>query len=286
MILRDDIMSNYEQNIKNYILTTYGNYLTPEKVVLLTEKNYSTSSNLLNDILLDLMEPITKLELKPADDSSIYIPYGESIRDLLVEFIAIKIANKLSIEIKPNENDINALNSLTAVDQRYFEAVERSAFTMNAKDIMRVKELRPILEPYANSDINRYMQSIQSMKTNNNYETVDVSQYASKEPVQNSEIVDVSAYAKPAQNNELVDVTNYFKENIISKEEYEALCEKYARGEELTKEELINLKNATMEYSNIEEDKQMGFTTKTFITYIAWLSVSLGFMILVTLFLS
>lgn len=71
------------------------------------------------------------------------------------------------------------------------------------------------------------------------------------------------------------DITNY--NDVISKEEYEDLCLRYANGENLKKEDLIALKNATIYYMNNQgktlKQNQNGFTKNFFMFYIIFIIV-------------
>ena len=71
------------------------------------------------------------------------------------------------------------------------------------------------------------------------------------------------------------DITEY--NNVISKEEYEDLCLRYANGENLKKEDLIALKNATIYYMNNQgktlKQNQNGFTKNFFMFYIIFIIV-------------
>ena len=71
------------------------------------------------------------------------------------------------------------------------------------------------------------------------------------------------------------DITNY--NDVISKEEYEDLCLRYASGENLKKEDLIALKNATIYYMNNQgktlKQNQNGFTKNFFMFYIIFIIV-------------
>ena len=85
----------------------------------------------------------------------------------------------------------------------------------------------------------------------------------------------------------------------MTKEEYEELCRKYARGEELTLDELKALRTATEVYANEEDlqdlfeekgpalvpknNNQTGFAHKNFMLYVLILTLFIGLM--ATLFL-
>ena len=92
---------------------------------------------------------------------------------------------------------------------------------------------------------------------------------------------------------------NFNNKNILTKEEYEELCRKYARGEDLTLDELKALRKATEVYANEEDlqdlfeekgpalvpknNNQTGFAHKNFMLYVLILTLFIGLM--ATLFL-
>lgn len=82
------------------------------------------------------------------------------------------------------------------------------------------------------------------------------------------------------------DITNY--NDVISKEEYEDLCLRYANGENLKKEDLIALKNATIYYMNNQgktlKQNQNGFTKNFFMIYIVFIIVFIVLALSIILF--
>lgn len=82
------------------------------------------------------------------------------------------------------------------------------------------------------------------------------------------------------------DITNY--NDVISKEEYEDLCLRYANGENLKKEDLIALKNATIYYMNNQgktlKQNQNGFTKNFFMIYIVFIVVFIVLALSIILF--
>ncbi len=89
--------------------------------------------------------------------------------------------------------------------------------------------------------------------------------------------------------------TNFNNKNILTKEEYEELCRKYARGEDLTLDELKALRKATEVYANEEDlqdlfeekgpalvpksnNNQTGFAHTNFMLYVLILTLFIGLM--------
>ena len=102
--------------------------------------------------------------------------------------------------------------------------------------------------------------------------------------IPNTDEPDTNIINESIQNNEFSnntnekieeDITNY--NDVISKEEYEDLCLRYANGENLKKEDLIALKNATIYYMNNQgktlKQNQNGFTKNFFMFYIIFIIV-------------
>lgn len=113
--------------------------------------------------------------------------------------------------------------------------------------------------------------------------------------IQNTDEPDTNIINESIQNNEFSNNTNEKIEediinynDVISKEEYEDLCLRYANGENLKKEDLIALKNATIYYMNNQgktlKQNQNGFTKNFFMIYIVFIIVFIVLALSIILF--
>ena len=113
--------------------------------------------------------------------------------------------------------------------------------------------------------------------------------------IQNTDEPDTNIINESIQNNEFSNNTNEKIEediinynDVISKEEYEDLCLRYANGENLKKEDLIALKNATIYYMNNQgktlKQNQNGFTKNFFMIYIVFIVVFIVLALSIILF--
>lgn len=162
-----------EQSIKNYILVTYGRYLSPQKVSFLTSKDYSsftTISDISKNIFNDLLDTITHKEIMINAEESYNIPYGESLKNVLVQYLTKKINTRFHLNINNGPVLEESLNELNALDQKYFEIIEENAFTKNALELENVEELSQIVKKYGLEDLQKYQIKLNNLKVNNNKE--------------------------------------------------------------------------------------------------------------------
>ena len=274
-----------EQNVKKYILSTYGRYLSPEKVGFLTSKDYSNYSNISEisvNILSDLLDTMTHKDIKINEEESVSIPYGESLKNALIQFLMNKINERFHLNISTGPILAQNLDTLKAVDQKYFEIVEENAFTKNALEIEQIEELSQIVKQYGEEDINKYLNKINGLKVNN-----------SKEP--NNKEVDINEFLKQNQTNEdknyqTVDIGAFFNNNVLQApanetakiEPEKTLLERFRNGENLSLEELKELKEQALnQEQNIPSKTNAGVALRTFALYIIGLTL-----LIVTLFLA
>ena len=113
--------------------------------------------------------------------------------------------------------------------------------------------------------------------------------------IPNTDEPDTNIINESIQNNEFSNNTNEKivedtpdYNNVITKEEYEDLCLRYANGENLKKEDLIALKNATIYYMNNQgktlKQNQNGFTKNFFMFYIVFIIVFIVLALSIILF--
>ena len=78
------------------------------------------------------------------------------------------------------------------------------------------------------------------------------------------------------KNYKEVDIRSFIHDNIITKEKYKELRNKYANGEELTIEELKYLKDATVYFNRKEQVLKLknGYVDKPFMLYIGFAIIS------------
>ena len=126
---------------------------------------------------------------------------------------------------------------------------------------------------------------------NKNYEELDMYEFIRSNGEIKKEIEDYRLHKKnkPSIHRKEVSKLSINQNKIygpseITREEYEELCMRYARGEKLTKEELISLKNATinsMEEAGAKQlkPKNYGYVNNYFALYIVTMIIFIVFII-------
>lgn len=126
---------------------------------------------------------------------------------------------------------------------------------------------------------------------NKNYEELDMYEFIRSNGKIKKEVDDYRLHNKnkpSIQKKEIsklsINENKIYGPSEITKEEYEELCMKFASGEKLTKEELISLKNATI--NSMEEagakalkPKNYGYVNNIFAIYIITMIIFITFII-------
>jgi len=201
---------NIEQTIKNYILYEYKNYLDESKTTIVNSKiyNFNSLKDLVYKILDDLVEIKTNKQITIDNEDSISIPYGETLKNVFIEYLISKLNIKYKLNIQTDEQLNIVFDYFNFLSQKFNNIVELNIFNKNAIELENDKIFGDISKHYNKIDYYKYNTKINSL-TNSNYEQIDINTYI---------------------NNKM----NY----------YENLVTKYSKGQKLTENEINDLQNA------------------------------------------
>ena len=158
-------MENNEKKIKNYIISTYGKYMSPKDLDYISKKDYSNINNeyLLEEaILKDIIHVSTHKEIILNEDDSISIPYGETLEYALIHYLMNKLNKIFNLNIKEKQELNDIINSLKEIDKN--NIIEDNIFNKNAIELENIEELSSIAIYCNNIDLNTYTSKLNSIK--------------------------------------------------------------------------------------------------------------------------
>ena len=163
----------------------------------------------------------------------------------------------------------------------YYNIVEyKKKVVKNSKILYTyLDNMESTMENKKNYELVNISDFIHSINTNQMNNSFDVKENTSEEikNEQPSDLKDNNSIIEIKENTNNIDDT-IDPDNILSKEEYEDLCMKYANGDNLTKDELIMLRDSTKYFMRQESNKSLkisnsGFSTKYILFYICFVTI-------------
>ena len=287
-------LRQFEAALKKCVIDRFKNSISPEKQSLLLGIDFIKTSNLSkvksgfevqSIILANMLDCIISFkctkEFTLEDGTSITIPYGEDIENELIDFYSCDIAKKYKFGIDKVDKNSDIISKMINV---YGDKFDEIILSKNAIDILGNENLTEYKKMYEENLLKPY-QSV-SIFGDGDIVIHPESVVNDAIPVENLNTNEANTEITTSNSNE--------NKSILSEEEYQSLCIKYARNEEMTQQELTALLNATPELvtqneeinlnvsPNVIEPEQQdvkfrGFALSSFSTYFIILTVILLF---------
>ena len=251
-----DRLKQFEVILKKCILDRFGSNLPENKKQILNNTNYvddnimnglKTGNEIQGRILRLMLDSIIDFKCEKTfilkNGSSVNILYGEDIENELIELYAADIAQKYKFNINVSTSPLEYANTIkTALN----EGFDFNILNLNSITIMENPNLSLFTANYNEALLKKYEAEITS---DNNVITNETSNNVGLE------IIDLSNSSTEITPNYVSDISEEV-DSILTDEEYQQLCMKYARNEEMTQEEFNKLLKATPELlnnGNVEE---------------------------------
>ena len=250
-----DRLKQFEVILKKCILDRFGSNLPENKKQILNNTNY-VDDNIMNGLKNgnEIQGRILRLMLDSIIDfkceknfilkngSSISVLYGEDIENELIELYAAEIAQKYKFNINVSTSPLESANTIKAA---LGDGFDFNILNLNSITIMDNPNLSLFTTNYNETLLKKY--EVES--TADNINTVEVSNNTGLE------VIDLSNSSTEITPNYVTDISEEV-DSILTDEEYQQLCMKYARNEEMTQEEFNKLLKATpnlLNNGNVEE---------------------------------
>ena len=250
-----DRLKQFEVILKKCILDKFGTNLPENKKQLLNNTNY-VDDNIMNGlkngneiqgrILRLMLDSIIDFKCNKSftlnDGNTINIMYGEDIENEIIELYANEIAQKYKFNI---DFTTSALEKAKTIKGILGDAFDFNVLNLNAEVILDNSNMSLFTSSY-NQELLKIYDNTNSQSNNiNNDDNVEIIELTSSSDTITSDYEDVT--------DNKMDVE---ADSILTDEEYQQLCMKYARNEELSQEEFNKLLKATPELldnGNVEE---------------------------------
>lgn len=233
-------LKQFEVILKKCILDRFGTNLPQNKIDIINNTSY-VDENIMNGlkngneiqgrILRHMLNSIISFKCNKdfvlKNNTKISVPYGEDIEKELIELYASEIAQKYKFNIDYTTSSLEKANSLREILGDTFDF---SVLNLNCEVVLDNPNLSLFATNYNNEILQKY----------------------ENEPPATIKVIDLSN-----NNGESVINNSYVEESVSSEadsiltdEEYQELCMKYARNEVLTQEEFTKLLKGTPELLN------------------------------------
>lgn len=233
-------LKQFEVILKKCILDRFGTNLPQNKIDIINNTSY-VDENIMNGlkngneiqgrILRHMLDSIISFKCNKdfvlKNNTKISVPYGEDIEKELIELYASEIAQKYKFNIDYTTLSLEKANSLREILGDTFDF---SVLNLNCEVVLDNPNLSLFATNYNNEILQKY----------------------ENEPPATIKVIDLSN-----NNGESVINNSYVEEpisseadSILTDEEYQELCMKYARNEVLTQEEFTKLLKGTPELLN------------------------------------
>lgn len=233
-------LKQFEVILKKCILDRFGTNLPQNKIDIINNTSY-VDENIMNGlkngneiqgrILRHMLDSIISFKCNKdfvlKNNTKISVPYGEDIEKELIELYASEIAQKYKFNIDYTTLSLEKANSLREILGDTFDF---SVLNLNCEVVLDNPNLSLFATNYNNEILQKY----------------------ENEPPATIKVIDLSN-----NNGESVINNSYVEESVSSEadsiltdEEYQELCMKYARNEVLTQEEFTKLLKGTPELLN------------------------------------
>lgn len=233
-------LKQFEVILKKCILDRFGTNLPQNKIDIINNTSY-VDENIMNGlkngneiqgrILRHMLDSIISFKCNKdfvlKNNTKISVPYGEDIEKELIELYASEIAQKYKFNIDYTTLSLEKANSLREILGDTFDF---SVLNLNCEVVLDNPNLSLFATNYNNEILQKY----------------------ENEPPATIKVIDLSN-----NNGEGVINNSYVEEpvsseadSILTDEEYQELCMKYARNEVLTQEEFTKLLKGTPELLN------------------------------------
>ena len=233
-----DRLKQFEVILKKCILDRFGNNLSENKKQILNTTNYvddnimaglKTGNEIQGRILRYMLDSIIDFKCNKdfilKDGSTETVLYGEDIEIEIIEMYATEIAQKYKFNI---DFTTLSLEKAKAIKEGLGEAFDYNILNLNALTILDNPNVALFAANY-NDEILK--------KIDDNVEVIDLSSSSSTSIT--------SDYEEEPGDNLVAE-----SDSILTDEEYQMLCMKYARNEELSQDEFNKLLKATPDLLN------------------------------------
>ena len=140
-----NIVKQFENSLKAFLLAEFGTYLPEDKISLLNATNYSDESifagNPTNDqirghlartMLNDLISVECSKELEVDEGLTISLPYGQNLQTALIEYYANRLSEKYGFHINQIPNLANDLETIKLLNDKLDNSLDSKVFNYDA----------------------------------------------------------------------------------------------------------------------------------------------------------
>ena len=229
-------LKQFEVILKKCILDRFGTNLPQNKIDIINNTSY-VDDNIMNGlkngeeiqgrILRRMLDSIIDFKCNKdfilKSNVKVNVVYGEDIENEIIELYASEIAHKYKFNIDHTTLSLEKANSLREI---LGETFDFSVLNLNCEVVLDNPNLSLFATNYNNEILQKY----------------------ENEPPATIKVIDLSNNnGESVINNSYVEEPINEADSILTDEEYQELCMKYARNETLTQEEFTKLLKGTPE---------------------------------------
>lgn len=250
-----DRLRQFEVILKKCLIDKFGSNLPENKKDILNNTSFvndnimaglKTGNEIQGRILRNMLRCIINFKCNKnftlSDGKTINVLYGEDIEKEVIELYAYEISQKYKFNI---DFTTSGLEKIKTIKDALGDAFDFNILNLNAEVVLDNPNLSLFTTNYNQEILNKH-ENVASVSIEDNLDDVEVIELSS-----DSKSTITSDYEEVVEENVISE-----SDSILTDEEYQQLCMKYARNEELTQEEFNKLLKATpdlLNNGNVEE---------------------------------
>ena len=236
-----NIVKQYENSLKAFLLAEFGTYLPEDKVSLLNATNYSSDKifeedltqdqirgRLARTMLRDLINVECSKKLEVSENMEIDLPYGQSLEQALIEYYSQNLAKKYGFKIDEFPSIANDVEMVKLLNEKLDNTLDKRVFESDAIKLINAANFKELLEKEDTEAIKKYLERNKHLAADDmskKEENELISEYFEREGSIQIVWIDGKKHVKHTDPEGNVDLTNidgfeqtndFIKEQIAS----------------------------------------------------------------------